>query len=115
MEKKSTIFCDIDGTIFKYRKFGTYEETLPEVIPSTLEYLNQEKAKGSYIVLTSARPEMLIGHTMKELIRMKVPFDRLLLGIGRGPRIVINDMDPQNQEPRALSINLIRDEGIKTI
>jgi hypothetical protein len=111
IEKKSTIFCDIDGTIFKYRKFGTYEETIPEVIPSTLEYLQKERDKGTYIVLTSARPDMMYGHTMKELIRMKIPFDRLLLGIGRGVRYVINDMDPETEGVRAVAINLVRDAG----
>ena len=29
MEKKNTYFVDIDGTIFKYRKFETYESSLP--------------------------------------------------------------------------------------
>ena len=37
MEKKRTYFIDIDGTIFKYRKFETYETTEVEVIPSTLD------------------------------------------------------------------------------
>jgi hypothetical protein len=111
MEKKDTIFCDIDGTIFKYRKFGTYEETLPEVIQSTLDYLNKEKEKGSFIVLTSARPDMMYGHTMKELIRFKIPFDRIVLGIGRGVRYVINDMDPEKEGERAVAINLVRDAG----
>jgi hypothetical protein len=113
MEKKSTIFCDIDGTILKYREFGTYEETIPEVIQSTLDYLNQERQKGSFIVLTSARPEMLYSHTMKELIRCKVPFDRIILGIGRGARYLINDMDPASDDPRAYGINLIRDLGME--
>ena len=31
MKKYKTIFCDIDGTIFKYRKFETYKTTQPEV------------------------------------------------------------------------------------
>ncbi len=110
-EKKSTIFCDIDGTIFKYRKFGSYEETLPEVIQSILDYLNSEKEKGSFIVLTTARPETMIGHTMKELIRSKVPFDRLLMGIGRGTRYLINDIDPEKNEERAIAYNLVRDMG----
>lgn len=111
MTKNNTIFCDIDGTIFKYRKFDTYEETLPEIIQSTLDYLNEEKSKGSFIVLTTARPETMIGHTMKELIRCKVPFDRLIMGIGRGTRYLINDKDPELDEDRAVSINLVRDKG----
>ena len=40
MEKKNTYFCDIDGTIFKYRKFETYETTKAEGIDSTISYLN---------------------------------------------------------------------------
>ena len=111
--KHNTIFCDIDGTIFKYRQFGTYEQTLPEVIQSTLNYLNNEKEKGSFIVLTTARPETMIGHTMKELIRCKVPFDRLIMGIGRGTRYLINDRDPGFDVDRAVSINLERDEGFQ--
>ena len=49
MEKKNTIFCDIDGTIFMYRKFETYTETKPEVIPSTLEYLKEQSSLGQKI------------------------------------------------------------------
>lgn len=113
MNKKSTIFCDIDGTIFKYRKFGTYEETIPEIIPTTLKFLEEERNKGSFIVLTTARPEMLYSHTMKELIRMKVPFDRLICGIGRGVRYLINDMDPEKEGERAVAINLVRDCGFE--
>ncbi len=111
MTKNSTIFCDIDGTIFKYRKFGTYEETIPEVIQSTLDYLVKEKEKGSFIVLTTARPDMLYSHTMKELIRCKVPFDRIITGIGRGVRYLVNDMDPEKEGERAVAINLVRDQG----
>ena len=33
VDKKSTIFCDIDGTIFKYRKFETYETSSVDVLP----------------------------------------------------------------------------------
>ena len=42
MDKKNTIFCDIDGTIFKYRKFETYTSSPAEPIPSTIEYLRQQ-------------------------------------------------------------------------
>ena len=111
MEKQDTIFCDIDGTIFKYRKFGTYEETTPEIIQSTLDYLNRERERGSHIILTSARPNSLYVHTLKELIRFEVPFDNLLLGIGRGVRYVVNDMDPEKEGERAKAINLVRDKG----
>jgi len=67
MEKKNTIFCDIDGTIFIYRNFETYIKTKPEVIQSTLDYLKEQYSLGHMIVLTTARPEYLESHTKIEL------------------------------------------------
>ena len=112
MEKKETYFVDVDGTIFKYRKFETYETSKAEVIPSTKKLL-EDKAKGGHmIILTTARPEWLREHTIKELKENRVPWNRLEMGIERGPRYLINDMDPNKPGERAISINLIRDNGI---
>jgi len=112
MEKKETYFVDIDGTIFKYRTFETYETSKVEVIQSTLDYLNKKATNGHMIILTTARPERLREHTIKELKENKVPWSRLEMGIERGPRYLINDMDPNNPGERAIAINLIRDNGI---
>lgn len=115
MEKRSTIFCDIDGTIFVYRKFGTYETEKAQVIPSTYKYLKQQKEVGNMIILTTARPEELYEHTIKELEENSIPYDGVILGIERGPRILINDMDPRKPGERAIAINLIRDKGIENV
>lgn len=112
MEKKETYFVDVDGTIFKYRKFETYETSKAEVIPSTLEYLNEKANEGHMIILTTARPEWLREHTIKELKENKIPWSRLVMGIERGARYLINDMDPNKPGERAIAINLIRDNGI---
>tara|TARA_R100001015_G_C4610410_1_gene165773 strand:- start:231 stop:569 length:339 start_codon:yes stop_codon:yes gene_type:complete len=112
MDKKNTYFVDIDGTIFKYRKFETYESSKAEVIPSTLEYLIRAKEEGHMVILTTARPEELRIHTVMELNTNNVPYDRLVMGIERGPRYLINDMDPKIKQERAIALNLIRDEGI---
>lgn len=112
VEKKKTYFVDIDGTIFKYRKFGTYETEEAEVIPSTLEHLQQLNEEGHMIVLTTARPETLYEHTLKELNINNVPYHKLVMGIERGARYVINDKDPNVEDDRAVAINLVRDQGI---
>ena len=111
MEKKNTIFCDIDGTIFKYRKFETYNETTPEIIQSTLDYLNKQYEDGHMIILTTARPQYLEVHTIKELIYCGIPYHKLIMGIERGVRYLINDMDPNVEGERAIAINLERDKG----
>ena len=64
------------------------------------------------IVLTTARPDWLYEHTVRELKVNDIPFDRLIMGIERGPRFLINDKDPNIKEDRATAINLIRDKGI---
>ena len=46
MDKKNTYFCDIDGTIFKYRKFETYLETDVEVIETSKRFLEERKNEG---------------------------------------------------------------------
>lgn len=112
MEKKETYFVDIDGTIFKYRKFETYESTTAEVIESTKQYLIEKKNEGHMIVLTTARPDWLYTHTVNELKVNDIPFDRLVMGIERGARYLINDMDPKVPGERAIAINLERNKGI---
>ena len=64
------------------------------------------------IILTTARPEELRRHTELELVMNDIPFDRLIMGIERGPRYLINDLSPNEPGDRAIAINLKRDEGI---
>jgi len=112
MVKKNTYFVDIDGTIFVYRKFETYESSNAQVIKSTKQYLQQVKDDGHMIILTTARPEYLRDHTVYELSKNNIPYDRLIMGIERGPRYLINDLSPKEPGDRAIAINLKRDKGI---
>jgi len=112
MEKKNTYFVDIDGTIFVYRKFETYESSEAQVIKSTKQYLQQVKDEGHMIILTTARPENLREHTVYELSKNNIPYDRLIMGIERGPRYLINDLSPKEPGDRAIAINLERDKGV---
>ena len=74
--------------------------------------LNEWYDQGHQIILTTARPEDLREHTILELTKSYVPYDKLIMGIERGPRYIINDMDPNKPGERAISINLKRDKGI---
>ena len=109
--KYKTIFCDIDGTIFKYRTFSKYQIQEAEVIESTREYLLFMKNNGHHIVLTTARPEGLREFTINELEAHRIPYNQLVMGIERGSRILINDRENDSDEDRAISVNLRRDEG----
>ncbi len=115
MNKPKTIFCDIDGTIFKYRQFKTYTTTPAELLPGVFIHLTDWKSQGHCIVLTSARPEYLREHTIKELQSNGIPWDQLVLGIGRGARFLINDRDVDNIDDRAIGVNLKRNQGFDSI
>jgi hypothetical protein len=112
MDKKETYFVDIDGTIFIYRKFETYRTSDAEVVPSSKRYLQQKRDEGHMIILTTARPEDMRVHTIMELTKNNIPYDRLVMGIERGPRYLINDMDPNKPGKRAIAINVERNGGI---
>ena len=74
--------------------------------------INEEYDKGSHIVITSARPIEYLDFTKKELKKIGLKYHQVILGIGRGTRFVINDIDPENSTvKRAVGINLIRDKG----
>jgi hydroxymethylpyrimidine pyrophosphatase-like HAD family hydrolase len=108
--KKCTIFCDIDGTLLKYRSFASYKSTIPETIDSTIKSINDAFNSGNCVILTTARPEYLRHHTLKELDAANIQYNRLIMGIERGDRILINDNEKNNVN-RAHAINVNRNKG----
>jgi hypothetical protein len=114
--KNPTYFVDIDGTIAKYRNFNELGHTKPEPIQDVIDYINNEFDNGAIIIITTARPESYRLLTEHELNVLNVRHHKILMGCGRGSRIILNDLDPDNLEiPRAVGINLKRDEGLKNI
>ena len=112
-KKKCTIFCDIDGTLFEYRQFATYKSTDPTIIKNVVEKINTSYDNGHHIVLTTARPEYLRYHTMKELNYGNIKYHQLVMGLARGTRILINDNE-QESENRSFSINVSRNKGFSS-
>ena len=114
--KNPTYFVDIDGTIIKYRKFAELNSTPPEPIQDVIDYLNEQFTNGAVIIVTTARPDDYRLLTEHELNVVGLKFHKILMNCGRGSRIILNDLDPDNLEiPRAVGINLKRNEGLKNI
>ena len=68
------------------------------------------------IIFTTARPEEYRNHTVKELLTNDIPWDKLIMGIERGPRYLINDMDPSRpRHARAIAFSIQRDKGLKKV
>ena len=115
VKKYHTYFFDIDGTIFKYRQFESYENTPAELTPGAKEKLHEIRNEGHTIILTTARPESLRLFTVLELEKAVIPYDQLFMGLARGTRHLVNDMSPSSPGNRAIPWNLVRDEGLQGI
>jgi hypothetical protein len=114
--KNPTYFVDIDGTIIKYRKFTELNKTPPEPIQDVIDYLNEQFTNGAVIIVTTARPDSYRLLTEHELNLIGLKHNQIIMNCGRGSRIILNDLDPDNLEiPRAVGINLKRNQGLKDI
>lgn len=108
-----TIFCDLDGTLVYHDYDSIHGLRVPELLPGTLEKLQEWKSKGAYIVITTGRPASE-EITRRHLEILKIPFDLLVVGVTAGIRIVINDKKPDGATT-TLSFNPDRNIGIQNI
>ena len=50
-----------------------------------------------------------------ELLRLGIVYDKLIMGLGGGIRILINDRKGGRIEDTAFAINVTRNEGVKDV
>lgn len=114
--RAKTIFCDIDGTLVKHNIPVTTQKTTHqmELLDGTLEKLSDWDRLGYNIILTTGRKESLRNITEKQLQDVGIIYDQLIMGIGGGERILINDKK-NDGKLTAYSINLDRDAGISSV
>jgi hydroxymethylpyrimidine pyrophosphatase-like HAD family hydrolase len=112
---KKTIFLDIDGCIFKHKGNLSTQFEDPELLPGTIEKLNEWDAAGYKIILVTGRKESMRKLTEDQLVKNKVFYDQLVMGINRGERILINDKKPDSDDNMmtvARAFELKRNEGL---
>jgi histidinol phosphatase-like enzyme len=115
-EYKKTIFLDIDGCLIKHQgNLSTQILNTPELLPGTLEKINEWEGDGHRIILTTGRKESMRKITEEQLIKLGVIYDQLVMGLNRGERIIINDKKPNGNMKVARAIELERNRGIGEI
>jgi hydroxymethylpyrimidine pyrophosphatase-like HAD family hydrolase len=116
MIRPKTIFCDIDGTLIdhEYPTITSKKSFSPQVINGTLEKLNEWDKKGYKIILVTARRKSMRKITKRQLSELGIFYDKLIMGIGSGERILINDRKPDGTNT-CTAINLDRNEGISNV
>lgn len=83
-------------------------------INSTVKEINRIFNKGHNIILTTACPEYVRFHTLLELNKLNIQYHVLLMNIGGGRRILINDNNPSKNYDRAYAINIERYNGFSS-
>ena len=113
-ERPKTIFCDIDGTLIEHRppEESAKKEYVPKLLPGTLEKLREWDIKGYNIILTTGRRESSRKVTEQQLSSLGIYYDYLIMGIGGGVRILINDKKPKNDEETCFAYSFERNKGI---
>ena len=114
--KNYTIFCDLDGTLWEQ---GDPTEIAkpgyqPKIIHGTVDKIREWDSKGFKIILTTGRKESLRDVTVKQLSYAGIVYDQLVMGIGGGSRVLINDLRA-NGEKSAFVYQPSRNEGIAGI
>jgi len=109
MERPITVICDIDGLIFPQTngEFAYNSKILPGVKAQFEEWGRQ----GSYIILITGRRESCRKQTEDQLFRNNIFHDVLVMGVGIGKRVLINDQG-SNGEIKAFAFSPPRDEGL---
>lgn len=108
-----TIFCDIDGTLLEHT--GNMSNYYGGVLPGTLAKFHEWNYAGYYIILVTGRKESLRAVTEKYLTEQGIYWDQLIMGLPRGPRVIINDCKPDTIAPTAIAVNLERNKGIAQV
>lgn len=115
-ENLKTLFIDIDGTIlYHFNDPNNQTKHKPEPLHGVLKKFADWTMKGYHIILVTGRRESEREATIKQLDEVGIVYDMLIMGVGRGDRILINDMKLNSKEPTAFAINLIRNEGLSNV
>jgi len=119
-----TLFIDIDGTLVsfpdteeEYRKIATGDQKM-FLLPGVREKLWEWESKGYKIILTTGRREMFRYETEYALKCAGIGYEQLIMGVGCGPRYVINDRKPgikNGKKDTAFAINVDRNEGLENV
>lgn len=117
MEKRpKTLIVDFDGTlIHHYGSLSSQMSNAATPLPGLVEKFDEWDKKGYKIIILTGRKESMRKITEQQLFDLQLPYDQLVMGVGGGVRVLINDLKEGSEEPTAVAINIKRNTGIKDI
>lgn len=117
MSHPMVLIIDIDGVLFKHKGTGHADQAYgkQELLPQTVETLDLCEKAGHQIVLFTSRKECERDALTKQLEEHKVYYDKLVMGINWGARLLINDQSPRLNAPAAQALTLERNKGLELL
>ena len=115
MNYTKTIFCDIDGTLIEH--FGSHYTQItrdPVILENTIKTIRSWDQKGYNIILTTGRRESARKVTVDQLESLGIFYDQLIMGIGGGSRVLINDRKSDGTDT-AFAYNIDRNSCLPDI
>lgn len=111
--RPTTVFLDIDGTLVEHAPPGqtSHPDFRPKPLSKTVAKMMEWDAKGYNIILVTGRRESMRAVTEDQLKSLGIFYDQLVMGIGGGRRVLVNDRKPEGSDT-AFAINLDRNKGI---
>jgi dTDP-glucose pyrophosphorylase len=116
LEKPSTIFLDLDGTVLKHaHHYENHESVSPELLDGVLNKINEWITAGHKIVITTARREVNRQIVETQLRDLGLHWDHMIMDISKGKRFLVNDKLQDSDEDRAVGINIITDSSFDSV
>jgi hydroxymethylpyrimidine pyrophosphatase-like HAD family hydrolase len=114
--RPKTLFIDIDGLLLKHHGSGNRQSKIaPELLPGVLEKFDEWDRRGYKFILVTGRRESERKATEEQLRFVGIVYDCLIMGVGGGQRVVINDFKLNKIDPTALAICVERNKGITEV
>lgn len=91
-----TYIIDFDGTCIYHYSKGLSAQVSQEVriLPGVREAFDEWSSEGCKIILMTGRPESLRKKTAAQIQAAGLYYDQLVMGVGNGVRVLINDTKP---------------------
>lgn len=113
--RPETVIIDLDGTLIKHHGSLDKQMTEPvEILPGAKEKIFEWERRGCRILILTGRKESMRALTVKQLAEAGIVYDVLIMGVGGGRRVLINDNKPHGEET-ALAFPVERNKGIEDV
>jgi hydroxymethylpyrimidine pyrophosphatase-like HAD family hydrolase len=114
--RPKTIICDIDGVIFQHCGDITKQHIVrPIVLPGVREKWREWDRQGCKLILMTGRRESVRAETIKQLTEAGFFYDELIMNVGGGVRVLINDKKEGSEEETAVAVTLNRNKGMTDV